>query len=84
MRRGTEVIKTVEYTNGRRVATVEQVISRADDCEAMGDLYFRLSNLYRRLEDVINEAERAGISGEIADVRAEIARYAGYLDGYTD
>ena len=35
----TETIKSVNYSNGSRIATIEQVISRADDCAEIGNLY---------------------------------------------
>lgn len=86
MKRGVETVKSIEYTAGRRVATVEQVVSRADDCEEMGNLYFRLSDLYRRLDNLEDgmDNERAALIGDIADVRSRIAEYEGYLRGYTD
>lgn len=77
-----ETIKDISYQNGRRVAMVEQVISRADDCAKMGELYFRMSDLYRRMEDDITEEERAAIAEDLKSIKAEMAVYTGYLEGY--
>lgn len=86
MRRGMETVKSVTYAAGRRVATVEQVVSRAEDCEEMGNLYFRLSDLYRRLEDFGDgaESERTAILDDISAVREKIKEFDGYLKGYRD
>ena len=77
-----ETIKDISYQNGRRVAMVEQVISRADDCAKMGELYLRMSDLYRRMEDDITEEERAAIAEDLKSIKAEMAVYTGYLEGY--
>ena len=82
MKRITETIKAVTYEKGSRVAVIEQKISRADDCEELGNLYFRLCDIYRRLEETDDEAERDGLEADRVKVAAEIERYRGYLDGY--
>lgn len=77
-----ETIKNISYENGARVATVEQVISRADDSAKLGDLYYRMSDLYRRADGEINDDERVLIEKELAEVKAQIAVYTEYLNGY--
>lgn len=77
-----ETIKKVSYENGTRVAMLEQVISRADDCSKIGELYFRMSDLYRRAEEEITEEERNMIEKELAEVKAQILVYTEYLNGY--
>ena len=44
-----ETVKNVAYGNGTRISTVERVVTRADDAEQLGNLYFRLSGVYRQL-----------------------------------
>ena len=77
-----ETIKNISYENGARVATVEQVISRADDSAKLGDLYYRMSDLYRRADGEITDEEREVIEKELAEVKAQIAVYTEYLNGY--
>lgn len=77
-----ETIKNISYENGARVATVEQVISRADDSAKLGDLYYRMSDLYRRADGEINDDERVLIEKELAEVKEQIALYTEYLNGY--
>ena len=77
-----ETIKNISYENGARVATVEQVISRADDSAKIGELYFRMSDLYRRADEEITDEERAVIEKELAEVKKQIAVYTEYLNGY--
>jgi hypothetical protein len=77
-----ETIKNISYENGARVATVEQVISRADDSAKIGELYFRMSDLYRRSDEEITDEEREVIEKELAEVKAQIAVYTEYLNGY--
>lgn len=77
-----ETIKNISYENGARVTTVEQVISRADDSAKLGDLYYRMSDLYRRADGEINDDERVLIEKELAEVKAQIAVYTEYLNGY--
>jgi len=79
-----EMVKNVSYSGGNRTAVVEKVVSRADDAAYLGNLYYRLSDFYRRLEMEITDEERALIQRDLADVLAEITEYRGYLDGYTD
>ena len=64
------------------MATVEQVISRADDSAKLGDLYYRMSDLYRRADGEINDDERVLIEKELAEVKEQIAVYTEYLNGY--
>lgn len=82
MKRITETIKAVTYEKGSRVAVIEQKISRADDCEELGNLYFRLCDIYRRLEEIENAAERDALEADRVKIAAEIERYRGYLEGY--
>lgn len=78
-----ETIRNISYENGTRVEVVEKVISRADDCAKVGELYFRMSDLYRRLENnEINADEREVIAKELDEVKDQIWTYTGYLDGY--
>lgn len=77
-----ETIKNISYENGARVATVEQVIRRADDSAKLGDLYYRMSDLYRRADGEINDDERVLIEKELAEVKEQIAVYTEYLNGY--
>jgi len=78
----TETVKTVTYENGTRISTVERVVTRADDCEQLGNLYFRLSDIYRRLDTCGTDAERAALEADKAVILADIETYAGYLNGY--
>lgn len=78
----TETVKAVTYSGGKRVATVERTASRADDAEKLGDLYFRLSDVYRRKQDCTDENELAALDADRAKISAEIAEYTGYLNGY--
>ena len=79
--RPVETIKNVAYGKGVRVSTVD----RADDCEEIGNLYFRLSDIYRRLEtEGITEAERETLMSDRADLTAKIMEYRGYLEGYDE
>ena len=85
MKRITETIKAVTYEKGSRVAVIEQKISRADDCEELGNLYFRLSDIYRRLDmEGIAESERKALLSDRADLTAKIMEYRGYLEGYAE
>lgn len=77
-----ETVMNVVYENGARVATVEQVNSRSDDCAEIGNLYYRLSDYYRRLEQGITDEEREAIHRDIAEVKEKIDVYIGYLAGY--
>lgn len=77
-----ETIKNISYENGARVATVEQVISRADDSAKIGEFYFRMSDLYRSADEEITDEERAVIEKELAEVKEQIAVYTEYLNGY--
>lgn len=80
-----ETVKNVTYTNGTRIATVEQTVSRSDDAEKLGSLYFRLSDIYRRLDDEgIAESERLALKLDLEKVEEEIKEYIGYLTGYGD
>lgn len=79
-----ETVKRVTYENGARVTTVEQVISRSDDCAKLGDLYYRMSDYYHRLDGEISDEERAAIEKDLVDVKAQIEVYSGYLDGYSE
>ena len=78
----TETVKAVTYNGGKRVATVERTASRADDAEKLGDLYFRLSDVYRRKQDCADENELAALEADRTKISAEISEYTGYLDGY--
>lgn len=83
--RPVETIKNVAYGKGVRVSTVERVVTRADDCEEIGNLYFRLSDIYRRLDmEGITEAERETLMSDRADLIAKITEYHGYLEGYDE
>ncbi len=78
-----ETTKNVTYANGSRVATIEQVITRADDYAKMGELYFRLADLWRRLEDdKTTEEERVYLEKDLEKVQAELAVQEGYVAGY--
>lgn len=78
----TETVKAVTYENGTRISTVERVVTRADDAEQLGNLYFRLSDIYRRLDSCETDTERAALEADKAVILAEIETYAGYLNGY--
>lgn len=83
MRNGIkESIKDITYKNGARVTTVEKVITKADDCAEIGNLYYRLSDLYHRSNADITDEERAVIEKETAEIKAKIVEFAKYLDGY--
>lgn len=80
----TETIKSVNYSNGSRIATIEQVISRADDCAEIGNLYYRLSDYYRSFELTGTNEEREAILKDIAEVKEKIEIYTSYLAGYSE
>ncbi len=82
MAKKNETVKGVSYNGGQRVAVVEQKVSRADDVAHLGELYFRMSDFYRRLDMEISDEERKLILADLAEVAAEIEEYRGYLDGY--
>lgn len=82
MKKANETVKNVIYSNNTRVVTIETVVSRADDCEELGNLYFRLSDIYRRLEGTEDATERDALEADRVKIAAEIERYRGYLDGY--
>lgn len=79
-----ETVKTVAYENGARISTIERVATRADDAEQLGNLYFRLSGVYRQLENCTDAAERDALEADKAVILAEIGTYVGYLNGYED
>lgn len=81
MNTNTEV-KSVEYKNCKRIATLTQTVSRADDCEELGNLYFRLSDIYRRLDNCTDETERAALDADKSVMLTDIETYSGYLAGY--
>lgn len=82
MRKINETIKNVTYNRGTRVATVEQVISRADDCAHVGELYFRMSDIYRRLDMEISDEERTALETDLVTLNEELTTYLDYLNGY--
>lgn len=82
MAKKNETVKGVSYSGSQRVAVVEQKVSRADDAAHLGELYFRMSDFYRRLDMEIPEDERVLILADLAEVEAEIEEYCGYLNGY--
>ena len=79
-----ETVKNVAYGNGTRISTVERVVTRADDAEQLGNLYFRLSGVYRQLENCTDAAEHDALEADKAVILAEIGTYVGYLNGYED
>ena len=79
-----ETVKNVAYENGTRISTVEKVVTRADDSEQLGNLYFRLSGVYRQLENCTDAAEHDALEADKAVILAEIGTYVGYLNGYED
>ena len=79
-----ETVKTVAYENGTRISTVERVVTRADDAEQLGNLYFRLSGVYRQLENCTDAAERDALETDRSKIAAQITEYLGYLNGYED
>lgn len=83
--RPVETIKNVAYGKGVRVSTVERVVTFADDCEELGNLYFRLSDIARRLDaEGIGEAERENLTADRKEILVKIAEYRGYLEGYDE
>ena len=78
----SETTKGVVYNAGRRVATIERVCTRSDDCADVGRLYYRLSDIYRRLEGEISEGEREALEADLAQVNSELRTALSYLDGY--
>lgn len=79
-----ETVKNVAYENGTRISTVERVVTRADDAEQLGNLYFRLSGVYRQLGICTDAAEHDALEADKAVILAEIGTYVGYLNGYED
>ena len=79
-----ETVKNVAYENGTRISTVERVVTRADDAEQLGNLYFRLSGVYRQLESCTDAAEHDALEADKAVILTEIGTYVGYLNGYED
>lgn len=81
----TETVKNVSYINGKRIATIEQDISRADDYEKVGMLYLRMADIYRRLDvSDIPDREKEMLGNELEGVKKELDVYLGYLSGYSD
>lgn len=81
MSTSTEV-KSVTYVNGRRIATLEETVTRADDCEELGNLYFRLSDIYRRLETETSSDMQSALASDRDTIKTKISAYTGYLAGY--
>lgn len=81
MNTSTEV-KSVEYKNRMRIATLTQTVSRADDCEELGNLYFRLSDIYRRLEAEEGADMQTALLADRDAVLLQIQTFTGYLAGY--
>lgn len=78
-----ETTKNVTYSGSNRIATIEQTITRADDCEKLGSLYYRLSDMYRRLGQEIPADERTALEADRVKILSEIETYTEYLNGYT-
>lgn len=80
-----ETVKSVEYNGVSRVATVEQTISRTNDCEYIGNLYFRMADAYRVIDNQERtDAEKTQARTNLANLQAELEEYLVYLSGYTD
>lgn len=77
-----ETIKNIAYEGGNRIATVEQVVTKADDYAEVGNLYYRMADLYRRMDMDISDEERAAVEKDMKLVREELDKYLGYLEGY--
>ncbi|MGN1410284.1 MAG: hypothetical protein ACI4XJ_08915 [Eubacteriales bacterium] len=81
MNTNTEV-KSVEYKNSKRVATLTQTVSRADDCEELGNLYFRLSDIYRRLDMETDTDIQTALLSDRDAIITQINTFTEYLAGY--
>ena len=80
-----ETVKSVEYNGVSRIATVEQTISRTNDCEYIGNLYFRMADAYRVIDNQERtDAEKTQARTNLATLQAELEEYLVYLSGYTD
>ena len=80
-----ETVKSVEYSGVNRVATIEHTISRKNDCEHIGNLYFRIADIYRIIDAAdTTEEDRALARTNLATLQAELEEYLVYLSGYTD
>ena len=74
----------IDYLTGVMCAILDRVVTRADDAEQLGNLYFRLSGVYRQLENCTDAAEHDALEADKAVILAEIGTYVGYLNGYED
>lgn len=81
MNTNTQVI-SVEYKNSKRVATLAQTVSRSDDCEELGNLYFRLSDIYRRLDTETDTDAQTALLSDRDAIITQINTFTEYLSGY--
>ncbi len=79
-----ETVKNVTYAGTTRVATVERTVTRSEDLEQLGNLYFRLSDIYRRIDAAVKPGtdELVALNADKARIQSEIETYKGYLAGY--
>jgi len=77
-----ETVKNVVYENDTRISTVERVNTRADDAQQIGNLYFQLADVYRRIENCETAVDRAALEADKESILADIDTYIRYLMGY--
>lgn len=77
-----DTVKSVTYSDNKRIATIERTVSRADDAETLGNLYFRMSDLYRRQSVITDSNDLQNIANEITEVCTSIEEYTTYLANY--
>ena len=78
----TDTVKSVTYVSGVRVAAIERTVTIADDAEQLGNLYYRLADVCRRIGNTADPDELAALRSDKAVIESGITEYAAYIAGY--
>lgn len=79
-----ENVANVKYENGMRVSTIIRTETRAEDAESLGNCYFRLADVYRRLEAETDDVVLASLEADKVILLSQIETYKSYLSGYDE
>ena len=78
-----EQVTNVTYEGQNRVETITRTVTKADDADKLGALYYQLGALLRRLQtNSLNDAAKASVNEQITVIKASITEMAQYLAGY--
>lgn len=77
-----ETVTNVTYQNGKRVSTVTRTETRSDDAEMLGNYYYRLADIYRRLDIETDETALTALNADKNTILGQIEIYKTYLAGY--